>query len=244
MLDVSGSTQTQLQALRAAANAFISRMRPNDNLLIVSFDGKINVLTEAVKIGELRKKKFRLDAINDGTVLYDAIDVVLNQRLAKLSGRKAIVLLTDGVDQGSKQASRKGNLRDAEESDVLIYTVQYNTLPQLPERLKQIANPKVKARIQAKMEKEYAVGSAYLRELAEKTGGRLYNADNLGDIQQSFSSITEELGRQYSLGYYPKGQVRPGETREIKVRVRVPHLVVKARDSYVANASSSKQGGR
>lgn len=244
LLDVSGSTQTQLQALRTAANAFISHMRPNDSLLIVSFDGKINVLTEAVKVGDLRKQKLRLDAINDGTILYDAVDVVLNQRLAKLSGRKAIVLLTDGVDQGSKRASRKGNLRDAEESDVLIYTVQYNTLPQLPERLKQITNPKVKARIQAKMEKEYAVGSVYLRELAEKTGGRLYNADNLGDIQQSFGSITEELGRQYSLGYYPKGQVRPGETREIKVRVRVPNLVVKARDSYVANASPSKQGSQ
>lgn len=244
MLDVSGSTQTQLQAIRGAANAFLNRLRPNDQLLIVTFDGKINVLTEAIKVSELRKKKLRLDAINDGTLLYDAVDAVLNQRLSKISGRKAIVLLTDGVDEGSKLASRKQNLRDATESDVLIYTVQYNTLPQLPQRLSQITNPKVKARFQAKMEKEYAVGSAYLRELGERTGGRLFNADNLDEIQRAFSSITEELGRQYSLGYYPKGQVKGGETRDIKVRVRVPNLVVKARDSYVAGLVPAKEVGR
>src|SRR5712664_2871413 len=97
LLDVSGSTQTQLQAIRAAANAFISRLRPNDQLLIVSFDGKINFLTDAVKITELRKRKFRLDAVNDGTLLYDTLDVVLNQKLKAIPGRKAIVLLTDGV---------------------------------------------------------------------------------------------------------------------------------------------------
>jgi Ca-activated chloride channel family protein len=244
LLDVSGSTQTQLQAIRAAANAFISRLRPDDQLLIVSFDGKINFLTDAVKITELRKRKFRLDAVNDGTLLYDTLDVVLNQKLKAIPGRKAIVLLTDGVDQGSRRASRKQNLRDAYETDILIYTVQYNTLPQLPERLSRIADPKVKARMQAKMEKEYAVGSVYMRELAEKTGGRLYNAETLVDIKQSFGAITEELGRQYSLGYYPKGQARAGEKRDIKVRVRVPNLVVKARDSYIVNALPAKQGGQ
>ncbi|HXM34135.1 MAG TPA: VWA domain-containing protein [Pyrinomonadaceae bacterium] len=244
LLDVSGSTQTRLQAIRAAANAFITRLRPNDQLLIVSFDGKINFLTEAVKIPELRKRRFRLDAVNDGTLLYDTVDVVLNQRLKGIRGRKAIVLLTDGVDQGSKRASRKQNLHDAYETDVLIYTVQYNTLPQLPERLSRIDDPKVKARIQSKMEKEYAIGSAYLSELAAKTGGRLYNADSLGDLQQSFGAITEELGRQYSLGYYPKGQARPGERRDIKVRVRAPNLVVRARDSYIANGRPPTHAGR
>jgi Ca-activated chloride channel family protein len=244
LLDVSGSTQTRLQAIRAAANAFITHLRPNDRLLIVSFDGKVNILTEAVTLPELRKRKLRLDAVNDGTLLYDAVDVVLNQRLKAIPGRKAIVLLTDGVDQGSRRATRKQTLHDAYETDVLIYTVQYNTLPQLPERLSRIADPKVRARFQAKMEQEYAVGSAYLRELAEKTGGRLYNADTLGDIQQSFGAITDELGRQYSLGYYPKGQARAGERRDIKVRVRIPNLVVKSRDSYIANSPAPTQGGR
>jgi Ca-activated chloride channel family protein len=244
LLDVSGSTQTQLQAIRAAANAFINRLRPNDQLILVSFDGKINVLTEAVKVSDLRRLKLRLDAVNDGTLLYDTVNVTLNQQLSKISGRKAIVLLTDGVDQGSKRASGKQNLRDADESGVTIYTVQYNTLPQLPERLSHIADERVRSRMQAKMEKEYAAGETYLRTLADETGGRLFNADSVNDIQQSFGAIMDELGRSYSLGYYPKGQVRAGEKRDIKVRVRRQNLVVRARDSYIASANASKQGGQ
>jgi len=244
LLDVSGSTQNRLQAIRTAANSFIKRLRPNDRLLLVSFDGKINVLTEAVTLNELRKKKLRLDALHDGTLLYDTVNFVLNQRLAGIPGRKAIVLLTDGVDGGSKKGSYKKNLRDVEESDVVIYTVQYNTLPDLPARLSQIINPKARAHTEARMRKEYAVGSTYLDSLAKKTGGRLHQAESLSDVPQAFAAITEELGRQYSLGYYPKGQVQAGEKRDIKVRTRSTNFVVRARQSYVAAASASRNGGR
>src|SRR6185436_5057675 len=130
---------------------------------LVSFDGKINVLTEAVTLSQLRKMRIRLDAVNDGTVLYDTVGFVLNQRLAGIQGRKAIVLLTDGVDGGSKQASYKKNIRDAEESNAVIYTVRYNTLPQLPERLSRIVDPKARERVQARMLKEYVAGATYLQ---------------------------------------------------------------------------------
>lgn len=244
LLDVSGSTQSRLQAIRSAANTFISRLRPNDRLLLVSFDGKINVLTEAVTLSQLRKMRLRLDAVNDGTLLYDTVGFVLNQRLAGMQGRKAIVLLTDGVDGGSKQASSKQNIRDAEESNMAIYTVRYNTLPQLPERLSQIVDAKVRERVRARLIKEYGAGETYLQSLSAKTGGRFYNAESLTDVPQAFGAITEELGRQYSLGYYPKGQVQPGEKRDIKVRTRSANLVVHARTSYVAGASGSRPGGQ
>ncbi len=244
LLDVSGSTQSRLQAIRSAANAFIKRLRPNDRLLLISFDGKINVLTEAVTLSELRTKRLRLDAVNDGTLLYDAVDVTLNQKLAAIQGRKAIVLLTDGVDGGSKRSSLKHNLRDAEESNAVIYTVQYNTLPELPARLSRIVNTKVRARMESKLTREYAAGSNYLRSLAEKTGGRIYSADNLSDVPAAFNAITEELGRQYSLGYYPTSAAQAGETRDIKVRTRQPKLIVRARESYVATANGSRAGGQ
>ncbi len=239
LLDVSGSTQSQLAAIRTAANTFIKGLRPNDRLLLISFDGKINILTEAVTLTDLRKKKLRLDALNDGTLLYDTVGFVLNQRLAGIQGRKAIVLMTDGVDWGSKKASLKQNLRDAEESNAVIYTVHYNTLPQLPERLSQIPNLKARENTRAKLTKEYAIGSKYLQSLADKTGGRIYQAESLADVPQAFRAITDELGRQYSLGYYPKGQVQPGERRDIKVRMRTPNLIVRARESYVASAKAS-----
>src|SRR6185503_3860593 len=238
LLDVSGSTQSQLQAIRTAANTFIKRLRPNDRLLLVSFDGRINVLTEPVTLTELRKQKLRLDALHDGTLLYDTVGFVLNERLAAIPGRKAIVLMTDGVDNGSKRASLKQNLRDASEANVVIYTVQYNTLPQLPARLSQISNLKARESVRTKMIKDYGVGSNYLRSLAEKTGGRIYRADDLADVPQVFTAITDELGRQYSLGYYPKGEAQRGERRDIRVRTRIPNLVVRARESYVAGAKA------
>jgi hypothetical protein len=87
------------------------------------------------------------------------------------------------------------------------------------------------------MVKEYGVGERFLQSLSEKTGGRFYNAESLTDVPEAFGAITEELGRQYSLGYYPKGEIRPGEKRDIKVRTRSAALVVHARASYVASAS-------
>lgn len=244
LLDVSGSTHSQLQAIRIAANVFIKGLRPNDRLLLVSFDGKINVLTEAVTLAELRKKKLRLDAVNDGTLLYETIDFVLNHRLAAIQGRKALVLLTDGVDGGSRKGLSKKNIRDAEEANATIYTVRYDTLPQLPQRLSQIANPKARAHVEERMRKEYLVAANYLQSLTDKTGGRLYNADSLEEVPQMFRTITEELGRQYSLGYYPKGHANPGEKRDIRVRLRLPNLVVKARESYTVSASSLRAAGR
>jgi Ca-activated chloride channel family protein len=244
LLDVSGSTQSQLQAIRTAANTFIKGLRPNDRLLLVSFDGKINVLTEAIMVSDLRRTKLRLDAINDGTLLYDTVGFVLNKRLSSLPGRKAIVLMTDGVDNGSKAASLRQNIRDAEEANVIIYTVQYNTLPQLPERLAQIQNVKAREKVRTRMVRDYGVAAGYMQSLAEKTGGRIYRADDLADVPQAFTAITEELGRQYSLGYYPKGQAMPGEKRDIRVKSTVPNLVIRARESYVATASAATAHGQ
>ena len=147
---------------------------------------------------------------------------------------RRLLLLTDGVDYGSKRWSLKQNLRDAEESDVIVYPVHYNTLPQLPERLSRIADVRAREKMQVKLTKDYSIGSSYLRTMADKTGGRMYETESLTDVPRAFSMITEELGRKYSLGYYPKGQVRQGETRNVKVKVNSSNLVVRAKDSYVA----------
>lgn len=239
MLDVSGSTQFQLSQIRDAANTFVSRLRQNDRLMAVTFDGKISVLTEPASVGDIRRTKLHIPAVTDGTVLYDAVDFVL-KRMAGIPGRKAIVLMTDGVDQNSI-ASFKGTVRDIAEQDVLIYTVQYNTLPQLPERLSQIKNEKARRKVQERLLKGYALSEPYLRALAEKTGGRFYRADDLRDVGPAFEAITAELGVQYSLGYYPKENSSAGTERAIKVRVRYPNMVVRARDSYTTAPTIAKQ---
>jgi Ca-activated chloride channel homolog len=241
MLDVSGSTQSQLTQIREAANTFVSRLRPNDRMMAITFDGQVHVLTEAADVSAIRRSKLHIPAITDGTVLYDAVDFTL-KRMAQIPGRKAIVLMTDGVDQNST-TSLKSTLADIAEQDVLVYTVQYNTLPQLPQRLSQIKNEKARRKVQERLMKGYAVSEPYLRSLAEKTGGRFYKADDLSDVGPAFEAITSELGVQYSLGYYPKEKTGAGAERGIKVRVRYPNMVVRARDSYTTAPTLARQNG-
>jgi Ca-activated chloride channel family protein len=239
MLDVSGSTQSQLAQIREAANTFLSRLRASDRLMAITFDGQIHVLTEAANVSVIRRGKLRIPAVTDGTVLYDAVDFAL-KRMAQIPGRKAIVLMTDGVDQSSR-VSMKQTLADIAEEDVLVYTVQYNTLPQLPERLSRIQNEKARRKVQERLMKGYALSEPYLRALAEKTGGRFYRADDLREVGPAFEAITSELGVQYSLGYYPKPTTSASADRSIKVRVRYPNLVVRARDSYTTAPAIAKQ---
>jgi hypothetical protein len=80
---------------------------------------------------------------------------------------------------------------------------------------------------------DYRRAVAYLRALSDRTGGRFYSGDSIFGIAQAFAWIAEELGRQYSLGYYPNTAGKDGERRQLKVRVTDPGLIVKSRDSYV-----------
>ena len=80
---------------------------------------------------------------------------------------------------------------------------------------------------------DYQVADQYLHGLAEKSGGRLYQAKDRKQVAEAFSRIAEELRWQYSLGYYPQASVEPGERRLIKVRVSQTDLAVRARDGYV-----------
>ncbi len=229
LLDVSGSTQYQLAQIRDAANTFVSRLRYNDRLMAIAFDGKINVLTEPASVGAIRQTKLHIPAVTDGTVLYDAVAYALKQ-MAQIPGRKAIVLMSDGVDQSSA-TTLKSTVEDIAEQDVLFYTVQYNTLPQLPQRLSAIKSEKVRRKIQDRLMKGYALSEPYMRALADRTGGRYYRADDLRDVGPAFEAITAELGVQYTLGYFPKENSGAAE-RSIRVKVRYPNLVVRARDSY------------
>jgi len=237
MLDVSGSTQSQLAQIREAANTFVSRLRPNDRLMAITFDGQVHVLTEPENVSAIRRGKLHIPAITDGTVLYDAVQLV-QKRMEQIPGRKAIVLMTDGVDQNSRVAM-KDTLEGIAEQDVSIYTVQYNTLPQLPERLSRIKDEKARRKVRERLLKGYAVSEPYLRTLAEKTGGRFYRADDLRDVAPAFEAITTELGVQYSLGYYSSSQSTGGD-RQIRVRVRFPNLVVRTRDSYSPSSIAAR----
>lgn len=127
MLDTSGSTRFRIDEIQDAAITFVNQLRSDDRVMVVSFDESINVLADFTNDRYRLRDAIRRTRSGGGTRLYDAVDLVINQHLSRVSGRKAVVLFTDGVDTTSKRASFESNLRDAEELDALIYPVQYDT---------------------------------------------------------------------------------------------------------------------
>jgi VWFA-related protein len=250
-----------LEDIQDAAIAFVNQLRPDDRVMVVSFDDDVQVLSEFTSSRPQLSSAIRRTRTGEGTRLYDAFDFVINQRLNRISGRKAIVLFTDGVDTTSRRSSYEDNVRDAEELDALIYPVQYDTYsdvggggttwpgraPTVADILGQILGGGIgRGRIgrgsrrgPGTSREDYERGNRYLGELADRTGARRYNADSTQNLSYAFSNIAEELRRQYSLGYYPKRPAQAGERRQIRVRVNQPNLAVRARDSYVFNPSGA-----
>jgi VWFA-related protein len=257
MLDTSGSTRSRLGDIQDAAITFVNQLRPDDQVMVVSFAEQIRVLSEFTKDRYRLRDAIRYTRPGDGTRLYDAIDLVMNQRLSSVPGRKAIVLFTDGVDTTSRHASYESTIRDAEELDALIYPVQYDTYMDMggsggggwpgggrwPSSPTDILAQILRGRNRGgggvgTSKREYDLANRYLHELAERTGARSYQGDSNENLAAAFSNIAEELRRQYSLGYYPKNPPQAGQRRQIRVRVNQPNLAVRTRDSYVFNPSS------
>jgi VWFA-related protein len=262
VLDTSASTHFHLWEIKEAAIAFATQLRPQDRVLVVSFNDQVLLLTEATNDLNVVSAVIQQNA-NTGasTRLYDAVDLVIKERLNKIKGRKAIVLFTDGVDTSSYMATYQSTLNEVEELDALIYPIQYDTSDYL--RAMQGAgsitivssNSNWPGRSSSQViysgpatggipppgtsKADYERADKYLHELAEKTGARLYQANNSAQLAQAFARIAEELRRQYSLGYYPQTPAsKNGERRQIKVRVHQPNLGVRARDSYVRSSSA------
>ena len=127
MIDTSGSTRFRIEDIQDAAITFVNQLRPDDQVMVVSFDDDVRILSEFTSDRGRLRDAIRRTQTGEGTRLYDAVDLVIHQRLNRVSGRKAVVLFTDGVDTTSRHASYEDNIRDAEEVDALIYPVQYDT---------------------------------------------------------------------------------------------------------------------
>ncbi|MGH9873852.1 MAG: VWA domain-containing protein [Pyrinomonadaceae bacterium] len=265
MIDTSGSTRFRLDEIQDAAITFVSQLRQDDRVMVVSFDDQVRVLTEFTSDRSRLSNAIRRTEPGDGTKLYDAVDLVMNQRLNSVEGRKAIVLFTDGVDTTSRHASYQSNIRDAEELDALVYTVQYDTYRdqggggsggsgwpgggRWPNSNADILGQILGGVFRrggghsggrggggvGNSRREYDLANRYLHELPERTGARNYQGDSMQNLSSAFAQIAEELRRQYTLGYYPKTPAQAGQRRQIKVRVNQPNLAVRTRDSYVFN---------
>jgi Ca-activated chloride channel homolog len=259
LLDTSRSTDFKLGDIQKAALAFIDQLHPDDHVMVVSFDSDIYIDAEFSSDRDQLRRAIRQTRTGGSTRLYDAVDLVITERLGKVQGRKAVVLLTDGVDTASYLASAESTIGRVEESGALVYPIQYDTeglagpwgppmrrggmppifrpspFPRFPRggRRRWRSDPFTTWQFQrGSRHDDYLRAAQYLRSLADRSGARLYRADTTGNLKKACSQIAEELRHQYSLSYYPTNTARDGSYRRIRVRLEQANLVVRAREGY------------
>ena len=263
LIDVSPSTAFQIEEIHEAAIAFIDQMRRDDKIVVIAFDEKVRVLSEATNNRAVLRRAIERAQFGDGTSLYEAVDQVINLELRRIQGRKAVVLFTDGVDTTSRRANYQSTVRSAEEIDAIFFPIRYDTSDEMaannggnnypnqyPPRRRRNRSGDIFGGIlggvlgggngggifggggsAGSSRGEYETGRKYLEALARNSGGRSFEANN--NLGAAFSGIAEELRRQYSLGYYPETVGAKGERKSIRVRVKRPNLVVRAKNSYI-----------
>jgi Ca-activated chloride channel homolog len=127
LIDTSRSTQNKLSRIRKAAETFIKQLLPNDRIMVVSFDDKVRFVCDFTSDHAELKRAVKSLESSYATSLYDAIHLTINERMSKIQGRKAIVVLTDGVDTASKKATYQSAIELAASAGIITYTVQYET---------------------------------------------------------------------------------------------------------------------
>ncbi|MFN0278600.1 MAG: VWA domain-containing protein [Pyrinomonadaceae bacterium] len=252
VLDMSHSTKFKIAEIQSAAIAFIDQLRPQDKVMVISFDQEVHMLCEATNDRKAIYRAIKSTKIEIGTSLYEAVDLTINARMNRIEGRKAIILFTDGVDTTSMRANSMNNLGDAMELDALIYPIRYDTYADVQNMknkttvpLPPILSPPIpvpttgQPSSKGTTPEEYENARRYLEELASRTGGTIHLASTAGNLADVYTKIASELREFYSLGIYPD-DVKVGKTRKLKVKVDQVGLAVRARDNYVVGKKGAK----
>lgn len=255
LLDTSRSTALVLDDIKEAARDFVKQLRPQDRVMIVTFDFDETALCELTSDHRTLERAIGRARIGErvGTKLRDAVYDVMTEELKSVKGRKAIVVLTDGKDHGS-EISEGALLEGAAEADTLIYSVFYTSAP-----AGMMRNPQGRGRQggwggppgrrrggifspmpgpqpgrggqrRGRINERNQDAIEFLQELSDNSAGRYFNSE-VADLKQTFGLIVEELRHQYRLSFYPPDNVANG-VHQIRVEVRRNDLVVRSRRSY------------
>jgi len=228
MVDTSVSQQRVMDAERSASARFFEQvLRPNkDNVFIVQFDMAVMVRQELTS--SLKKLSDTLVQIDTptreelyrqqggGTLLYDAVIKASKDIMQRQQGRKALILLTDGVDTGS-DATLADAIDAAQFADTLIYSILFSD-----------------ATFYGALSFEGGHGKGVLQRMSRETGGGFFEVSKKLGIEQIFDEIQDELRSQYDLGYISDVPVKVSEFRKIALTTDRKDLVVRARDRYWA----------
>lgn len=237
LVDVSGSQEALIPQEKYAAGQFFDQvLKTKDMAFLISFGADAELLQDSTSSAKLLKRGLeglRLSAgvgglhpgpvpssrPPKGTILYDAVYLAANEKLKNEVGRKAIVLITDGVDQGSSY-KLKDAIEMAHKADTIIYSIYY-------------VDPR------AYGGRGFGVGfggggDGDLKKMSEETGGRLFHVGRNNTLEDIFKQIQEEMRSQYALAYSPTNESRDGSFRKLEIRPADKTLKVQARKGYYA----------
>ncbi len=229
LLDTSGSEQYMLSSIQDAGSRFMERvLRKGDEALVMSFDSDVDLLSDFTDDrGQINRAihKARINTPSGGsiasnpgpigsrqitgTALYDAIYLACNEKLNTEAGRKAVLIVTDAQDEGSKVRLEEA-VEAAQRTDTVVHILL-------------VADP------------HFGGGNGSVaHKLTEETGGRTIVVNSEKHLAEAFDQISEELRSQYTLGYYPTNSAHDGKFRKIKVEMNNHDLKVLARKGYYA----------
>jgi VWFA-related protein len=226
LLDLSGSTQQQRDEMKAAALRFLDITRPIDLVAVYALaNDRFHVVSPLTNDREqLRRLIPAIPEVSGGTPLYDALVLSYAQELRQHAGeRNAIIVLSDGVDNQIYGAVTPSTVsfnrlrRAARQFDALLYPILLNA-----------AEPGGKVQGWQRRSRER------MEALAAATGGRLFPARSLQDLEPVYSQVENELRAVYTVAYYPKGEPLESGWRSVEIKVQRPGARVRSREGYLA----------
>jgi VWFA-related protein len=236
LIDVSASQRNLIEIERNAASQFFAQvLRKKDEALLISFGEEAELLQDYTQSPRLLTEGLNRLRVSSGvsgihpgpvptasqprgTVLYDAVYLAAKEKLSTEVGRKAIVLITDGVDQGSRLDIKQA-IEAAQKADAVIYSIYYY-------------DPSAYGGHGMIM--LGGGGEGYLRKMSDETGGHVFTVNRKHTLDQVFKELQEEMRSQYAIGYTPTNDKKDGAFRRVELKLADKSLKVQARKGYYA----------
>jgi Ca-activated chloride channel family protein len=227
VLDTSGSVRTEWGTIKYATDRFVENLKLDDEFSIVTFNTDVRLKMD------WGRKTDRVDSVlssiycKDNTKLWDAIWVVSNDVFKGIHEKKAMIIMSDGLDNESS-VSYKEALDAAVHSEAAVYVVSKT------EAVKTMLEAQNETLYRSIPQQLFAQADLALRQLAYQTGGRVLYPNSFGQLNNVYAEVDEELRNQYTVGYISSNPIKDGSYRRIDVRVNTQGAVVSSRPGYYA----------
>jgi Ca-activated chloride channel family protein len=219
LIDTSASVRDRLRAEQDAAIEFFQStlIRGKDRAVVISFDTGVDLVQDYTDDPDALAKSVRQMQAGGSTALYDAVYLAATRKLAEQSGRRILVIISDGEDTSSRITEGEA-FEAAQRNDVVIYAISTNAAGFGGQK----GGP----------------GDKILRRFSGETGGRVFSPARLQDLPSNFRAITQELRTQYTLAYRSTNSRRDGSFRRVRMEPLNRRYLVRARNGYYAPAAA------